>query len=59
MLFTPMRPVDETSVDPSALAAWQTLPHPFAMGVGAVAPGAMLMMPTPPTPPMIEDPYVS
>ena len=28
-----------TSVDPSALAVWQTLPQPFFTTTGAVAPG--------------------
>jgi len=59
MLFSPNPPVADTSVEPSALAAWHTLPQPDAMGVGALAPGAMLMSPTERAPPRIAEPYVS
>ena len=48
--------VAATSVDPSALAVWQTLPHPLLNGVGWEAPGAIFMIPTELAPPRIVDP---
>ena len=59
MLVVPMKPFADTSVEPSALAVWQTLPHPLAMATGALAPGAIFMMPTDAAPPKICEPYVS
>jgi hypothetical protein len=44
-----------TSVDPSALAVWQTLPHPLFTMEGCVAPGWICMMPTEPSPPAITE----
>ncbi len=55
----PLKPWEATSVEPSALAVWQTLPQPLLTMVGVLAPGWIFMMPTDAEPPRMFEPYVS